>query len=581
MKHIREIGVGRYGSVELVEDPSTQTQITVYTIGDGWVFRRDNADVDSFLRGIESLARLKHSCVLPIVGYSPPTAESHAQIGFAYTEGGTLADLLRERSELLDATGTAIIAAGIILGMKFLQSNQYFPLSLTPSDVHLDRQGFVRLAYFGGDRHLVEDMSIDHVSQPPKYSDMTDVLLGEASEDGAVYSFSLILYELLTGKPVFDPRLYQNLAVLSRKIERGIRPSLPESINVTVRKIIKQGWSMRADRPTFDEMFDQLVGINFKLTSDVDSARVTQFINTVEIPRPLSAWIKDFRCMKELAVLGDGKFGTVKLVEDPSTKKRIAVKFFKDEFFEDQSHNATEKFMKEVELLVTLQHPCILPIVGYSLPSRRSLAQIGMKFAVNGSLRSALEKRPSFMNDTGIALINVGLAHALWFLHKNKVIHRNLKPENILLDEKGWPLIGDLGSSRLGDLTMTQTLGVGSPVYMAPEMYEDDGDVEYTTAVDVFSFGLILYEVVVGKPVFYMDIGSMTLMQKVKSGERAEIPKSVPGPVKRLITWNWATDPDLRPSMREVIDGLERIDYKITANVDVGRVADFVAGMPK
>jgi serine/threonine protein kinase len=212
----------------------------------------------------------------------------------------------------------------------------------------------------------------------------------------------------------------------------------------------------------------------------------------------------------------------VKLFEDPSTKGLISVKFFKEEFFGDTSQNGSDKFMKEVEMLVTLQHPCVVPIVGYSLPTRRSPAQIGTKFAVNGSLRSALEKRPSFVNDTGIAMIIVGLAHGLEFLHKNKVIHRDLKPENILLDDKGWPLISDFGSSRLGDLEITQTLQVGSPLYMAPEMYDD---FDYTTAADVFVFGLILYEVVVGKSVFERDTRVLALMQKVARGERPEIPR--------------------------------------------------------
>jgi serine/threonine protein kinase len=234
--------------------------------------------------------------------------------------------------------------------------------------------------------------------------------------------------------------------------------------------------------------------------------------------------------------------------------------------------------MNEVQMLVMLQHPCILPIVRYYLPPRRSLAQIGTEFAVNGSLRSALERHPGFMNDTGIAIIVVGLAHAIRFLHKNNMIHRDLKPENILLDDWSWPLIGDFGSSRLFVSTMEQTLETACTPYREPAMYSD---VDYTPAVDVFLFGVILYEVVVGESVFRKDRGAMVLMQRVTGGERAEIPKLVPPAVKRLITWSWSSDPDLRPSMREMITVLKQIEYKITAKVDSGRVADFVAGILK
>jgi len=216
--------------------------------------------------------------------------------------------------------------------------------------------------------------------------------------------------------------------------------------------------------------------------------------------RPISEWIKDFRVMREIGVLGKGGFGVVELVEDAPTGERIAVKSLHDPDEPDPDFGV--RFMHEVEMLIRLRHPCVLSIVGYLLPTQTSRAQIGTEFAVNGSLRSALDKLrngspPNFMNGTGIAIIVSGLAHGMKFIHSSGVIHRDLKPENVLLDERGWVLIGDLGSCRLVDMKVTQTKLVGTPLYMAPEMY-DEG--EYTAAVDVYSFGLIVYELLAGGP---------------------------------------------------------------------------------
>jgi serine/threonine protein kinase len=286
----------------------------------------------------------------------------------------------------------------------------------------------------------------------------------------------------------------------------------------------------------------------------------------------LSDWIKDFHNMTEIRVLGKGRFGIVKLVEDPTTKTQIAVKYFNKPDDIDLDHDAM--FLREVELLVRLQHPCILQIIGYSLSNRKGRAQIGMKFAVNGSLRSVLNPtpRPSFMNGTGIAIILYGVAYGMAFLHSKGAIHRDLKPENILLDECGWPKIGDFGSGKFVDLKLTQTTMVGDWLYMAPEMYYSN---EYTTAVDVFSYGLIVYELVVGYPVFSPDDPPMVLMRKVTSGVRGEIPKAVSVVSKKLIERCWAADPNNRPSFDKILVTLDKAQFGVALGVDPAKVRDY------
>jgi serine/threonine protein kinase len=285
--------------------------------------------------------------------------------------------------------------------------------------------------------------------------------------------------------------------------------------------------------------------------------------------------------MPVIRLLGRGALGTMKLVEDPETKMRLAVKEFNEPAIPDV--DIREKFMKEIDVLVNLQHQCILPIVGYWLPTLRSPAQLGTKFAANGSLRSVLHQiqrgsRPSFMDDTGVAVIVSGLTYGLQFLHSKNLIHRNLKPENILIDEEGQPLIGDFGQSRLADLNVTQTKGVGAAHYTAPEMHESD---DYTTAVNVFSFAMIIYEVIVGRPVFPPRMGPKTVMEKIKAGERADIPRTVDGTARRIISWSWSPNPDLRPTMDEVVYLLQGIRFKLTEGVDIDRVSAFVASISK
>jgi serine/threonine protein kinase len=181
------------------------------------------------------------------------------------------------------------------------------------------------------------------------------------------------------------------------------------------------------------------------------------------------------------------------------------------------------------------------------------------------------------MDDTEIAIVVCGVVWGLMFLHANGVLHRDVKPVNILLDEVGYPQIGDLSTSRLMDLNITQTVGVGTPMYMAPEMYED---YEYTTAVGMFSFGMILYEVVVRRSVFSPTLSRLVLLKKIKANdERAEMPTSMNGTIRQIIKSCWARDPDDRLAADEVNALFERMEYKLTPQVDVGRVRAFVASI--
>jgi serine/threonine protein kinase len=155
------------------------------------------------------------------------------------------------------------------------------------------------------------------------------------------------------------------------------------------------------------------------------------------------------------------------------------------------------------------------------------------------------------------------------------IIHRDLKPSNILLDKKHHHVqICDFGSSRFRDVDSTLTQQVGTPQYMAPEMYEEP---PYDSKVDVFSFGLIFYEILTGHPVFSPDLTAHKMVKKVLSKERSDLPPDVPGFIVNLIQMCWLPDPTDRPSFSDILAILEGTEFRISNNVNSNQVRSFLS----
>ena len=167
-------------------------------------------------------------------------------------------------------------------------------------------------------------------------------------------------------------------------------------------------------------------------------------------------------------------------------------------------------------------------------------------------------------------LINIyGIASALSFLHSHEIIHRDLKPDNILMDEYLLPKIADFGLSKMKhknveslSLESSPKL-IGTPLYIAPEIWDH---YEYSKAVDVYAFGLIVFEIVTTE-VPFKDTSYIALMGKIADGERPEI-KGTTESYKALIEKCWSQNPGDRPTFDQIIETLKNDPGFITDLVE-------------
>ncbi|OSX69635.1 hypothetical protein BU14_1330s0004, partial [Porphyra umbilicalis] len=198
---------------------------------------------------------------------------------------------------------------------------------------------------------------------------------------------------------------------------------------------------------------------------------------------------------KKQKTIGRGHFSTVILAVDRQTSERVAVKIIK----RDKSDvTKTRKYIRrEVKVLSTTSHPNIIGAVDFF--SHDGKPHLVMQYVPGGSLRDALRKKGHF-SEPDARLVLRGILRGLEYLHVNRIIHRDVKPENVLLATPTHPLITDFGlatftSSRV---PLLRTI-VGTPAYVAPELLRGE---RYGPAVDVWAAGIVLYFLLAGERPF-------------------------------------------------------------------------------
>jgi serine/threonine protein kinase len=225
--------------------------------------------------------------------------------------------------------------------------------------------------------------------------------------------------------------------------------------------------------------------------------------------------------------------------------------------------------------LFRLHHPLVLPLEFYIPPEGKLGPRIATEYLSGGSLAVVLADRPRWWSPIRKAITVAGIVVGMNYIHSCRVVHRNLKPSNILFNDDHRVRIADFGLSRLQELDVTLTRGFGTPLYMAPELFAPEP--QYTESADVYSFGLILYEIVVGDGALSSPERVRETYSLLAKGNRPEIPESVLSGVRKLIGRCWARDPESRPTFGQIFEALESLCFEIVVGADSRAVRQFLA----
>ena len=255
---------------------------------------------------------------------------------------------------------------------------------------------------------------------------------------------------------------------------------------------------------------------------------------------------------KIIKYLGSGKFSTVYQAERQLDQKLVALKIIK--IYDIMDKTLVEKCLQEVELLKKVNHPFIVKYLD-SFMAKNQLF-IAIEWADKGDVKRLIKKyklEGDLIDESKVIEYTKEIASALNHMHERRIIHRDLKPANILIFSDGTFKLGDLGLGRaMSDETFKAFSRVGTPLYMAPEVINNNG---YDFKSDNWSLGCVVYELVTLRSPFQTNekISMMDLFKKINSGQFQKIESNKYKTANKIIEGLLKKDPNQRMELKEVI----------------------------
>ncbi|HVV22364.1 MAG TPA: serine/threonine-protein kinase [Pseudonocardiaceae bacterium] len=254
--------------------------------------------------------------------------------------------------------------------------------------------------------------------------------------------------------------------------------------------------------------------------------------------------------------VGSGSMGVVWQAQDEILRRDVAVKELRllPGMSEAQMDEARRRTMREGRITARLQHPNAITV--YDVAENHGRPCLIMEFLPSSSLSDLLDDNPSALSVTETARMGKQIAAALAAAHDAGIVHRDVKPGNVLLTKDGTAKLTDFGISHaVGDGTITAS-GVlaGTPAFLPPEVAKGQ-DPDFRS--DVFSLGATLYAALEGQPPFGVNDNPIGMLHQIATQD--VIPPTKSGALTATLKWMLQLDPAARPTMREAEQALAAV----------------------
>ncbi|XP_057490034.1 serine/threonine-protein kinase STY46-like isoform X1 [Actinidia eriantha] len=241
----------------------------------------------------------------------------------------------------------------------------------------------------------------------------------------------------------------------------------------------------------------------------------------------------------------------------------VAIKVLKDEYLNE---DARREFVQEVYILRRVRHKNVVQFIGAC--TRPPCICIVTEFMSGGSVYDFMHKQKGIFKLPALLKVAIDVSKGMNYLHQNNIIHRDLKAANLLMDENEVIKVADFGVARVQTPSGVMTAETGTYRWMAPEVIEHK---PYDRKADVFSFGIVLWELLTGKLPYEHLTPLQAAVGVVQKGLRPTIPRHTYPKMVELLERCWQQDPSLRPEFSEIIEILQDVSEKVTEDEMTGK----------
>ncbi|XP_073308910.1 serine/threonine-protein kinase STY46-like [Primulina huaijiensis] len=264
-------------------------------------------------------------------------------------------------------------------------------------------------------------------------------------------------------------------------------------------------------------------------------------------------WEIDPQFLKFESKVASGSYGD--LYKGTYCSQEVAIKILKTERLNTELQ---KEFAQEVYIMRKVRHKNVVQFIGAC--TKPPNLCIVTEFMSGGSVYDYLHKQRGTFKLPSLLKVAIDVSKGMNYLHQNNIIHRDLKAANLLMDENEVVKVADFGVARVKTETGVMTAETGTYRWMAPEVIEHK---PYDHKADVFSFGVVLWELLTGKLPYEYLTPLQAAVGVVQKGLRPTIPKHTNPKLSELLERCWQQDPTLRPDFSELTEILQKISKEV------------------
>ncbi|KAG6646382.1 serine/threonine-protein kinase STY17-like isoform X3 [Carya illinoinensis] len=374
-------------------------------------------------------------------------------------------------------------------------------------------------------------------------------------------SFPMPMHEI-TFSTVDKPKLLNQLTLILSEIGLNIQEAHAFSTldGFSLDVFVVDGWPFEETEELKNALKKQILmskgqyWSKERSVSTENQTRIETSSNCIEIPSDgTDVWEIDVRQLKTGNKVGSGSFGD--LYKGTYFSQEVAIKVLKPERV---NRRMLGEFSQEVYIMRKVRHKNVVQFIG-ACTQPPNLC-IVTEFMSRGSVYDFLHKQRGVFKLPSLLKAAIDISKGMNYLHQNKIIHRDLKTANLLMDENEVIKVADFGVARVQAQSGVMTAETGTYRWMSPEVIEHKA---YDLKADVFSFGIVLWELLTGE----LPYSNLTPLQAavgvVQQGLRPSIPKNTRPRLAELCERCWHQDAAQRPEFFEIVEILQQMSDEV------------------